>query len=98
MGRSALTRQDQGAGSRERLLKAATAEFAHKGLLGARVDVIARMAKINKQLIYYHFGDKQGLYLAVLEHVYEDIRVKERALNLADCDPETAIATFLPGG
>jgi TetR/AcrR family transcriptional regulator len=95
MGRSAATRQDQAAGSRERLLKAATAEFAQKGLLGARVDVIARMAKINKQLIYYHFSDKQGLYLAVLEHVYEDIRVKERALNLADCDPERAMARLV---
>jgi AcrR family transcriptional regulator len=95
MRRPTVTRQDQGAGSRERLLKAATAEFAQKGLLGARVDVIARMAKINKQLIYYHFGDKQGLYLAVLEHVYEDIRVKERALNLAHCDPETAMARLV---
>jgi TetR/AcrR family transcriptional regulator len=95
MRRPTVTKQDQGAGSRERLLKAATAEFAQKGLLGARVDVIARMAKINKQLIYYHFGDKQGLYLAVLEHVYEDIRVKERALNLADCDPETAMARLV---
>jgi TetR/AcrR family transcriptional regulator len=95
MRRPTVTKQDQAAGSRERLLKAATAEFAQKGLLGARVDVIARMAKINKQLIYYHFGDKQGLYLAVLEHVYEDIRVKERALNLADCDPETAMARLV---
>ncbi len=95
MRRPTVTRHDQAAGSRERLLKAATAEFAQKGLLGARVDIIARMAKINKQLIYYHFGDKQRLYLAVLEHVYEDIRVKERALNLADCDPETAMARLV---
>ncbi len=45
------------------------------------------MAKINKQLIYYHFGNKQGLYLAVLEQVYADIRVKERALNLVGQRP-----------
>jgi TetR/AcrR family transcriptional regulator len=90
-----VKKQDQSAGSRERLLKAATVEFAKNGLLGARVDRIARLAKINKQLIYYHFGDKQGLYLAVLEHVYADIRIKERALHLADSDPGTAMARLV---
>jgi TetR/AcrR family transcriptional regulator len=90
-----MKKQDQSAGSRERLLKAATVEFAKNGLLGARVDMIARMAKTNKQLIYYHFGDKAGLYLAVLEHVYADIRMKERALNLTDSDAETAMVRLV---
>jgi len=90
-----IKKGDQPAGSRERLLKAAIVEFARNGLLGARVDMIARMAKINKQLIYYHFGDKAGLYLAALEHVYADIRVKERALNLTDSDPETAMTRLV---
>jgi TetR/AcrR family transcriptional regulator len=90
-----IKKGNQSAGSRERLLKAAIIEFARNGLLGARVDMIAGMAKINKQLIYYHFGDKQGLYLAVLEQVYADIRVKERALNLSDSDPETAMTRLV---
>jgi TetR/AcrR family transcriptional regulator len=77
--------------SRTRLLDAGTDEFARKGLLGARVDVIARRAKINKQLIYHYFGGKEQLYVAVLEHVYGDIRAKEQALRLQGCDPLTAM-------
>src|ERR1700678_1799145 len=95
MAELTVNKQDQSAGSGERLLKAATVEFSKNGLLGARVDRIASLAKTNKQLIYYHFGDKQALYLAVLEHVYADIRVKERALHLADGDPETAMARLV---
>src|SRR6202163_102443 len=81
--------------SRGRLLQAATDECARNGLLGARVDVIARRAKINKQLIYHYFGGKEQLYVAVLEHVYADIRGKERALHLPDSDPLTAMRTLV---
>ncbi|MGP0089085.1 MAG: TetR family transcriptional regulator, partial [Xanthobacteraceae bacterium] len=81
--------------SRARLLEAAIDEFARNGLLGARVDVIARRAKINKQLIYHYFGGKEQLYVAVLEHVYADIRRKERALRLQDSDPLTAMRTLV---
>jgi AcrR family transcriptional regulator len=81
--------------SRARLLKAATDEFARNGLLGARVDVIARRARINKQLIYHYFGGKEQLYVAVLEHVYADIRGKERALHLQGSDPLTAMRTLV---
>jgi TetR/AcrR family transcriptional regulator len=81
--------------SRARLLNAATDEFARNGLLGARVDVIARRAKINKQLIYYHFGGKEQLYVAVLEHAYADIRGKERALHLQRSDPLVAMRTLV---
>src|ERR1700730_8631817 len=81
--------------SRGRLLEAATDEFARNGLLGARVDVIARRARINKQLIYHYFGGKEQLYVAVLEHVYADIRGKERALHLAGSDPLTAMRTLV---
>jgi TetR/AcrR family transcriptional regulator len=84
-----------GPDSRARLIEVAKAEFAEKGLMGARVDEIARLAKINKQLIYYHFGDKEGLYLAALEHVYADIRRRERELNLADLDPVAAMSALV---
>jgi TetR/AcrR family transcriptional regulator len=77
--------------SRNRLIQSAKREFAGKGLMGARVDEIARRAKANKQLIYYHFGDKDGLYLAALEDAYADIRRRERELNLGDLDPVTAM-------
>jgi TetR/AcrR family transcriptional regulator len=77
--------------TRERLLRAAEREFSTQGLSGARVDVIARRAKINKQLIYYHFGDKDSLYQAVLERAYARIREKELGLNLSGDDPATAM-------
>ena len=81
--------------SRERLILAAKKEFAAKGLMGARVDEIARRAKANKQLIYYHFGDKEGLYLAALEDAYADIRRRERELHLADLDPVSAMERLI---
>ena len=65
--------------TRSAILAAAQAEFAANGLSGARVDAIARRARANKRMIYHYFGNKAGLYLAVLEHVYEDLRGTERA-------------------
>jgi TetR/AcrR family transcriptional regulator len=52
---------------RQVILEAAIAEFSAKGFSGARVDAIARRARSNKQLIYYYFDSKIGLYEAVLE-------------------------------
>jgi AcrR family transcriptional regulator len=56
-------------GRRERLLEVATAEFAEKGLAGARVDAIAQAARSNKQLVYYYFGNKAGLHDAVVGRI-----------------------------
>jgi AcrR family transcriptional regulator len=69
--------------TRAAILTAATAEFTVRGLNGARVDDIARRAGINKRMIYHYFGDKEGLYLAVLESTYAAIRTAEIGLNLA---------------
>jgi len=66
----------QGADKRERILEAATDQFAAKGLAGARVDEIARAAQVNKQLVYYYFGGKLGLYNEVLGHMIEESRQK----------------------
>lgn len=52
--------------TRERILCAALKEFAAKGFAGARVDVIARRAAINKRMLYHYFGEKEGLFKAVL--------------------------------
>jgi TetR/AcrR family transcriptional regulator len=79
------------AATRQKLLIAARHEFARSGLAGARVDEIAARAGVNKQLVYHYFGDKDALYLAVLEWVYEEIRAKERELNLEGLPPEQAI-------
>jgi AcrR family transcriptional regulator len=74
-------------GTRARILEAATWEFARSGLGGARVDRIAERAGANKRMLYYYFGDKDGLFLAVLEHAYEGIRTAELELHLLDVPP-----------
>ena len=73
--------------TRAAILAAATHEFTAKGLNGARVDTIATRSRVNKRMIYHYFGDKEGLYLAVLEATYTDIRSAEIDLNLEDHDP-----------
>src|SRR5246127_6013045 len=83
------------AATRQKLLAAARREFADSGLAGARVDEIAARAGVNKQLVYHYFGDKDALYLAVLEWVYEEIRAQERKLNLAGLPPERAIKKLI---
>lgn len=88
-----LTDTDSGAaeGTRAQLLRAARAAFAEGGLEGARVDDIARRAGINKQLVYHYFGSKDGLYTAVLEQVYHEIREQEAALALDALPAEEAM-------
>ncbi|MDA9492455.1 TetR/AcrR family transcriptional regulator [Bradyrhizobium sp. CCBAU 11361] len=81
--------------TRKKLLTAARLEFARHGLAGARVDEIAERAGVNKQLVYHYFGDKDTLYLAVLEWVYEDIREQERRLNLEGLPPDKAIRRLI---
>ena len=83
------------AATRRKLLTAARREFARSGLAGARVDEIAARAGVNKQLVYHYFGDKDALYLAVLEWVYEEIRAQERKLNLEGLPPERAIRKLI---
>ena len=55
------------AATKQRILDAATAEFAAYGLAGARVDRIASKADANKQLIYAYFSSKEGLFDAAIE-------------------------------
>ena len=73
------------------ILAAATAEFARHGLGGARVDRIAERAGANKRMLYYYFGSKEDLFLAVLEAAYERIRSAERSLDLEHADPREAL-------
>jgi len=73
--------------NQERILKAATEEFARFGLGGARVDRIAARAGANKRMLYYYYGNKEDLFLAVLEARYAHIRRAELGLHLLDLDP-----------
>ena len=73
------------------ILEVATAEFANKGLSGARIDEIAAATKTSKRMIYYYFGNKEGLYIAVLEDAYRRMRKIESELHLEDLAPEAAL-------
>jgi AcrR family transcriptional regulator len=77
--------------TRAAILAAATREFAEKGFGGARVDSIAARAGTNKRMLYHYFGDKEALYLAVLEEAYAGIRGAEATLDLGHRDPEEAL-------
>lgn len=69
-------------GTRHALITAGLKEFSQKGFLGARIEQIASGAKCNIRMLYHYFGDKKGLYLAVLESAYADIREHEARLEI----------------
>ncbi len=73
------------------ILDVATQEFAEKGLSGARIDAIADATRTSKRMIYYYFGNKEGLYIAVLEEAYRRVRAIEAGLHLKDLEPEAAL-------
>lgn len=73
------------------ILEVATAEFASKGLSGARIDEIAAATRTSKRMIYYYFSSKEGLYVAVLEESYRRMRAIEAELHLEDMEPEAAL-------
>jgi AcrR family transcriptional regulator len=73
------------------IIDVATHEFSDKGLAGARIDVIAQAMRTSKRMIYYYFGSKEGLYIAVLEEAYRRIREIEAGLQLEDLGPEDAL-------
>ena len=73
------------------ILDVATREFADKGLAGARIDAIADATRSSKRMIYYYFGSKEGLDVAVLEEAYRRMRAIEAELHLDDLPPEDAL-------
>jgi len=73
------------------ILTIASSEFAAKGLAGARIDEIAAATRTSKRMIYYYFGSKEGLYVAVLEAAYRRMRKIEADLHLSDLDPAIAL-------
>ncbi|QRG09150.1 TetR family transcriptional regulator [Xanthobacter dioxanivorans] len=81
--------------TRLKILEAAEVEFARKGLAGARVDLVAEEAGANKRMIYYYFGSKEDLYVAVLERAYTDMRVAEARLDLESLPPVEAITRLV---
>lgn len=80
--------------TRARILAAARKAFARHGLAGARVDAIAEASRANKRMLYYYFGDKEGLFLATLEEIYAELCAASDALDL-DAAPDTALSRYI---
>jgi AcrR family transcriptional regulator len=77
--------------TRADILAVATREFADQGYAGARINLIADKTSTTKRMIYYYFGGKEQLYIAVLEQAYSLIRSLEQRLDVEHLDPVEAI-------
>jgi TetR/AcrR family transcriptional regulator len=82
-------------GSRDRLLTAAAAEFAAHGFAGASVDRIARTARVNKAMIYYHFASKAALYREILRDMFQAVAGRVDATAADAMDPADKIRAFV---
>lgn len=80
-------RKRDAAKSRQAILEAAMCEFCAYGFDGARVERIAKRSRANMRMLYHYFGNKDGLYMAVLDEAYGEIRKRERELDLKRRDP-----------
>jgi AcrR family transcriptional regulator len=81
--------------TRDRLLQAAAAEFATRGFAAAGVDRIARRARVNKAMIYYHFDSKLALYTAILREVYVAVGDRLHAITAGDVDAAGKLDAFV---
>jgi TetR/AcrR family transcriptional regulator len=87
------TRAD--AGTRERLLAAAAAEFAARGFAGANIDRIADAARLNKAMIYYHFTNKAALYREILRDMFGAVQARVREAAASGAPPAAKIRLFV---
>lgn len=90
-GYAAMRKPKAPEANRARIVQAAIAEFAARGFKGASMDAIAARTHTTRALINYYFGSKEKLYIAVLEHVYAEIRDAESRLDLDHLAPVEAI-------
>jgi len=81
--------------SRAAILRAALCEFAQEGIAGARTDAIARTAKVNKALLYYYFKDKETLYGAALDQVFQELRDHMLEVLERDLPPREKVLTYV---
>jgi AcrR family transcriptional regulator len=81
--------------SRQRLFAAAAAEFAARGYAGANMDRIARAARLNKAMIYYHFKSKAALYREILRDMFDAVRTSVGDVARSDATPEDKIRGYV---
>jgi AcrR family transcriptional regulator len=84
-------RSTTNADTRERILQAAILEFIDKGFVGGRLETICETARANIRMIYHYFGNKAGLYVAVLEAVLGGLRQEELKLDVDHLKPLEAL-------
>jgi TetR/AcrR family transcriptional regulator, upper aerobic nicotinate degradation pathway regulator len=89
------TRELAAQATREAILRAATKVFARHGYAGGRVEQISTAAKSYDRMIYYYFGSKEGLFIAVLEDTYRRFNEAESALVLDSAQPVAALDTVV---
>jgi AcrR family transcriptional regulator len=81
--------------TRARILKAARHEFMRHGYSGARIERISRTGKSSDRMIYYYFGSKEGLFIAVIEEIYRRFNDAESALELDLAQPVQALKAVI---
>lgn len=81
--------------TREAILRAATKVFAKHGFAGGRIEQISKAAKSYDRMIYYYFGSKEGLFIAVIEDTYRRFNEAEQALALDVARPVEALTTVI---
>ncbi len=89
------TRVQDPEGTQRNILEIASKEFALNGLSGARIDEIAARTRFSKRMIYYYFGDKEGLYLRSLENAYREVREGEALLDIEGMSPIAALSRLV---
>jgi AcrR family transcriptional regulator len=77
--------------TRGAILRAATRVFARHGFAGGRIEQISKAARSHDRMIYYYFGSKEGLYIAVLEEMYRRFNDAESKLVLDTENPVQAL-------
>src|SRR6266568_6628891 len=88
-------RQTAGPGSRTRVFDAAAKEFAARGYAGANMDRIARAARLNKAMIYYHFPSKAALYRDILRDMFRSVRTRVRTVASSAAPPDEKIRRYV---
>src|SRR3982750_1807936 len=81
--------------SRRRVFDAAAAEFAARGYAGANVDRIARAARLNKAMIYYHFKSKAALYREILRDMFGAVGAAVAEVEASAATPQEKIRRFI---
>ena len=94
-GRKPGVREQAAQETQDAILRAATRIFAKHGFSGGRIEQISKAAKSHDRMIYYYFGSKEGLYIAVLEDLYRRFNEAEAALALDADKPEQALVAVI---